>query len=210
MTSLLPQLRLSPDDFTATAAPALFLEIGFGGGEHLAAQAQARPEAHFIGCEPFQNGVAKLLTQIDDAGIPNISIYPEDVRDLLPALPTACLDGVFVLFPDPWPKARHNKRRIIAPDTVATLARILKPSGFLRFASDIDDYVDWALRRILAHPGFTWTADTPADWRIRPADWPETRYERKAKREGRASAYLHFERTAAPADEASATHKISV
>lgn len=222
MAARLPQLRLSPDGIAADplpaesaesgerwaaaqAAPALFLEVGFGGGEHLAAQARARPTAHFIGCEPFHNGVAKLLTQIEEGGLDNISVYPDDVRDLLPALPAASFDGVFVLFPDPWPKARHNKRRIIAPDTVASFARILKPGGFLRFASDIDDYIDWALRRISAPPHFTWTANAPADWRIRPADWPETRYERKAKREGRPCAYLHFTRTAASATTATRT-----
>jgi tRNA (guanine-N7-)-methyltransferase len=183
MDSLLPQLRLpeGPLDPAVLAPEAreTWLEIGFGGGEHMAAQAERRPDALVIGAEPFLNGVASALRHIDARGLTNVRVHDGDVRDLLGRLPDACLDRVFVLFPDPWPKLRHHKRRLIQAETAATLARVLKPGGALRFASDWADYVDWSLERLIATPGLTWTAQTGNDWRVAPADHVTTRYEEK-------------------------------
>ncbi len=173
----------------------VWLEIGFGGGEHLAWQAEANPDVGIIGCEPFINGVASLLKQIDDRGLDNIRIHANDARDLLETLPDACLDRVFILFPDPWPKARHHRRRIVAPATLEQLARIMRPGTELRLATDHADYGRWMLRHLIRHPAFRWRARRPADWRQRPEDWPATRYEAKAIAAGRACLYLSFERT---------------
>jgi tRNA (guanine-N7-)-methyltransferase len=171
------------------------LEIGFGGGEHLAARAQQQPETGFIGSEVFVNGVSKLVAAIEQENLTNIRIYPDDVRDLLPSLPPACLDRVYLLYPDPWPKKRHNKRRFISPENLAELHRILKPSGDFIFASDIADYVSWTLTHIRRHGGFTWTARTADDWRRADDLWPGTRYEAKAIKAGRRPTYLHFARS---------------
>lgn len=200
VAALLPRLRLDP---AAPADPAalfaaskreLWLEIGFGGGEHLAWQAAHNPEIGFIGCEPFLNGVAGLLAEIERRELANIRIWDGDARDLLVRLPDAGIARAFILFPDPWPKKRHWKRRLVAGDTVEELARVLRPGGELRIASDWPGYVDWMLRRLAAHPAFAWTARAPADWRVRPADWPPTRYEAKALAAGRRPAYLTFRR----------------
>ena len=173
----------------------LWLEIGFGGGEHLAAQAAANPGTGFIGCEPFINGVASLLAEIDRLGLTNIRIFDDDARLMLKALPDACLGRVFVLFADPWPKKRHHRRRFIAPDTLDQLARLMKDGAELRFASDHMGYVRWALSRLTAHADFQWTAAGPADWRTRPADAVETRYEEKALQKGLSCVYLSFSRS---------------
>lgn len=173
-------------------ARALALEVGFGGGEHLAAQAGAHPDHGYIGCEPFQNGVAKLLTQIDQAKLANVRLYPDDARDVLPRLPAQSLNAVFVLFPDPWPKLRHHKRRFIQTATLDELARVLIPGGEVRVATDHPDYARWALQHLMADIRFRWTAECAADWRVRPADWPQTRYEQKALKAGRACVYLRF------------------
>ena len=165
--------RLMPD------AAEVWLEIGFGGGEHMAAQAGRRPDVLLLGAEPFQNGVASALRHIDEAALRNVRVHDGDARELMARLPDASLDRVFILFPDPWPKARHNKRRIVQADTVAELARLLKPGGALRFASDWADYVDWALERITASPAFAWMAERADDWRAPPADHVTTRYEEK-------------------------------
>ena len=198
--TLLPQLRISPADvdaFANTAAAAfdqLSLEIGFGGGEHLAFDAQSHPNVCFIGCEPFVNGVAKLLAAIDERNIPNIRIYDGDALEILRALPEAGLRRITILYPDPWPKLRQRKRRFISHESIGLMARALCCGGEVRFATDIDDYSAWTLARFLANDAFEWRAAVPADWKRPWANWPGTRYEAKAIREGRTPAYLTFVR----------------
>lgn len=170
----------------------VWLEIGFGGGEHLAAQAEANPDIGIIGAEPFVAGLAKLLGKIEVQGLTNIRLYPEDARDVLNALPDNSLGKIFILFPDPWPKTRHHKRRFIQMEMLDELARVMREGAELRFASDAGDYVSWALERFLAHPNFEWTATRPDDWSARPEDWVDTRYEAKALKAGRRPAYLRF------------------
>ncbi len=200
MNSLLPQLLiepqpgLTPGEYFDTAVSEVWLEIGFGGGEHLAAQAAANPEIGIIGAEPFVAGIAKLLGKIEQSGARNIRLYTEDAYDILGALPDASLARVFILFPDPWPKTRHHKRRFIQMETLNELARVMKAGAELRFASDDKDYVSWALERIMAHDAFAWTAAKAADWRSRPGDWFETRYEAKATKAGRRCVYLRLRR----------------
>jgi tRNA (guanine-N7-)-methyltransferase len=172
----------------------VWLEIGFGGGEHLAGQARAHPDVGLIGGEVFLNGIAALLSQVSSLGLSNVRVYPEDARDLLDALPAASLDRVFLLFPDPWPKRRHADRRFIQPGNLDLLARLMKPGAEFRVASDDPTYIGWALAHLVRHPAFAWTAQGPADWRVRPADWPGTRYESKALREGRQPVFLSFVR----------------
>jgi tRNA (guanine-N7-)-methyltransferase len=180
---LLPSLRppAGPFDPRALMAGAqdAWLEIGFGGGEHMAAQAARAPQTLIVGCEPFLNGVASAVRHVAEQGLKNVRIHDGDARELVARLPDACLDGVFVLFPDPWPKARHHKRRIIQAEMAAELARVLKPGGRLRFATDVAGYADWALEKILASPHFDWPAQRAADWRVAPADHITTRYEEK-------------------------------
>lgn len=175
-------------------AEALWLEIGFGGGEHLAAQAEANPDVGFIGCEPFLNGVASLIRHAERRGLENIRILADDARQLLPFLPDGSIGRIFVLFGDPWPKRRHHGRRIVQHETVAEFHRLLRPGGELRLASDDMPYLRWMLARATAHPGFRWLVDRPADWRERGRDWPQTRYEAKALAEGRQPAFLRFRR----------------
>ncbi len=172
----------------------VWLEIGFGGGEHLAEQARANPQAGIIGCEVFLNGIATLLAQVAAQDLANVRIYPEDARDLLDRLPDASLDRAFLLFPDPWPKRRHAERRFIQTERLDQLARLLKPGAEFRVASDDPGYITWALAHLTAHPHFQWLAQGPRDWRERPADWPPTRYEAKARREGRQPAFFRFRR----------------
>ncbi len=172
----------------------LRLEIGFGGAEHLIAQAQAHPNVGFIGTDAFINGVAKALVAIDAHKLSNIRLYFGDASELLDWLPAGVLRRIDLLYPDPWPKRRHWKRRFIQDDSLKRLARILKSGGELRFATDIADYAVYALARVLRSPDFTWTAECADDWRN---PWPEfagTRYEAKAKREGRTPAYFIFRR----------------
>ena len=171
-----------------------WLEIGFGGGEHLIHRALERPEVGFIGVEPFINGMTKALGAIARGGLTNIRLSGEDAVKVLDWLPDACLDRVALLYPDPWPKKRHWKRRFVGADNVSRFARVLKDGGAFHFASDIDTYVDWTLEHVRANPDFTWTATGPDDWRLPWANWPGTRYEAKARREGRVSAYLTFVR----------------
>jgi tRNA (guanine-N7-)-methyltransferase len=170
----------------------LWLEIGFGGGEHLVAQACAHPDVGFIGCEPFVNGVAKALAAIELHGIENIRLRAGDARALIEALPPGSLSRIFVLYPDPWPKRRHHKRRVISAEMIGELARAARPGAIVRLATDIDDYAGWALRRFLDSPDFRWTARSADDWRIPWDDWSATRYEVKAHAAGRASSYLTF------------------
>ncbi|HEY8615452.1 tRNA (guanosine(46)-N7)-methyltransferase TrmB [Phenylobacterium sp.] len=183
MDSLLPQIRVPAEPFEPRTlmpeAAEVWLEIGFGGGEHMAAQAARRPDVLILGAEPFQNGVASALRHLDEQQLTNVRLKDGDARELVGHLPDGGLERVFILFPDPWPKARHHKRRLVQADLVAELARVLKPGGTLRFASDWADYVDWSLERFTASPDFRWTADRADDWRTPPADHVTTRYEEK-------------------------------
>ncbi len=198
LANLLPSLTLrleagrAPNTYFDPPQDEVWLEIGFGGGEHLAAQAEAHPGVGIIGAEPFIAGMAKLLGKIDETGIRNVRLYTDDARDILAALPDAALSKVFILFPDPWPKTRHHKRRLIQKDMLDALARAMKPGAELRFASDAEDYVTWALERFMAHDAFHWTAEEASDWHLRPQGWPPTRYEAKALKAGRRPAYLRL------------------
>ncbi len=162
------------------AMEAYWLEIGFGGGEHLAWQAERHPKIGMIGCEPFINGVSSLLRLIDERRLDNIRIHADDARPLINALPDASIARAFLLFPDPWPKARHHRRRFVQPESLDALARVLADGAEFRLASDDAGLVDWMLFQLRRHPAFEWSARCAADWRRRPADWPETRYESKA------------------------------
>ncbi len=160
-------------------AKAVWLEIGFGGGEHLAAQAARHPDTLMIGCEPFLNGVASALRHIEEGGLKNIRLHADDARDVMTALPDASLDRVMILFPDPWHKARHNKRRLIQDETAAEIARLLKPGGRLRFVTDWKDYAEWALEKFERTPGLVRQVDPSDDGFKAPADHVVTRYEEK-------------------------------
>lgn len=184
---------LDPRSLFAGAPQAVWLEVGFGAGEHLAAQAEAHPAVGLIGAEPYINGIAGLLARIDAAGLANVRLWPDDIRLLLPALPPASIARAFVLFPDPWPKARHHKRRLIASPFLDALARILAPGAELRFATDDPGYLEWALERLDAHPAFERLTAGPDEWRSRPADWPATRYEAKGLA-GHPPAFLRYRR----------------
>jgi tRNA (guanine-N7-)-methyltransferase len=169
---------------------ALALEIGFGGGEHLLAQAAHNPDTLFIGCEPFINGVAKCLAGIDAQKLTNIRLFTRDAREIIEALPDACLDSVFILFPDPWPKLRHNKRRLVNAKTLSMLARTHKKGGRLLLATDHVDYSVWMLEVLQNHPDYQWTAKEKADWNNQPSDWTETKYQRKTSAEGREPVFM--------------------
>jgi len=170
------------------------LEIGFGAGEHLIAQAQAHPNIGFIGCEPFINGMARMLATAAERQITNIRVHCGDVTELLAWMPSASLSGIDLLYPDPWPKRRHWKRRFVQDDSLARLARLLKVGGEFRFASDIPGYVSWVLARALRSDQIEWSAQRADEWRRPWPDFAGTRYEAKAKREGRIPAYLAFRR----------------
>jgi tRNA (guanine-N7-)-methyltransferase len=176
-------------------ATEIWLEIGFGGGEHLAAQAASHPQALMIGCEPFLNGVASLLRHIDDGGLTNVRVHTDDARAVVEALPDASLDRIMILFPDPWHKIRHNKRRLIQDEFAVALARVLKPGGTLRFVTDWKDYAEWALERLDRTPGLVWQANTADDWQVAPDDHVVTRYEEK-KLGDTAPLFLEFRRKA--------------
>lgn len=175
------------------------IEIGFGGAEHLVHEAIGHPEIGYIGCEPFVNGVAKLLVQIDERQIKNVRAHHGDARDILTKLPDASIDRVDVLYPDPWPKWRQRKRRFLSSRNLAEIGRVLKIGGALRFATDIDDYAGWVLARALHREDWLWVEGRAGarDWNTPWADWPGTRYEAKAFREGRKPVYLTFERISA-------------
>ncbi len=172
----------------------VWLEIGFGAGEHLAAQSTNHPDIGLIGCEPYRNGMATLVRLVEENGLDNIRLFPEDVRLLLPRLPVASIDRAFLLFPDPWPKLRHHRRRFVQADNLDALARVLADGAEFRFASDHMEYCRWTLQRVRSHPAFAWTARRPDDWRVRPDDWPATRFEEKAREQGRSAIYLRFVR----------------
>lgn len=201
MEDLLPRMCVpAPDGVNVDpavlfpAASSFQLEIGFGGGEHLAWQAQRNPSTGFIGAEPFINGVAKLLSEIDLNEIDNIRIHHGDARPLIEALPENCFRRIYVLHPDPWPKKRHHKRRIISPWFLEQASRLLVDHGELRVASDIPDYIRWTLMHVRHVRAFEWQAECVSDWMRAVDDWPQTRYEAKAIREGRKPTYLAFRR----------------
>jgi tRNA (guanine-N7-)-methyltransferase len=186
---------IDPKRWFPVTPRAVWLEIGFGGGEHLAWQAGANPDVAIIGCEPFVNGVASLLRHLEGVAGDRVRVHPDDARDVLDRLAPQSLERIFVLHPDPWPKRRHHGRRIIQHETIASLHDLLIPGGILRMATDDPGYLVWMLGRVTAHPGLRWTGARVADFRARPEDWPETRYENKARREGREPAYLEFRKT---------------
>jgi len=198
LETLLPKLQLNlreradPRTYFDIPVDDVWLEVGFGAGEHLHWQAEHHPNIGIIGAEPFVNGVAKLLAKIEDARANNIRIHMGDARDIIEALPDGCLGRVFILFPDPWPKTRHHKRRFIQTDMLDSLARAMKRGAELRFATDDPAYLEWALERLTVHPAFAWTATSAKDWKSRPGDWPRTRYE--AKQMHGAPAFLRFTR----------------
>lgn len=169
----------------------VWLEIGFGGGEHMVHQAAANPDVGIVGAEPYINGVAMLLGKIRRAGVDNLAVHPGDARDLFDVLPDGSIDRAFLLYPDPWPKKRHHRRRFVTPEHLEPLARVMKPGAVFRVATDIPDYVRQALEQV-PKAGFDWQAEGPADWRQPWDDWISTRYEQKALREGRVPHYLTF------------------
>jgi tRNA (guanine-N7-)-methyltransferase len=170
------------------------LEIGFGGGEHLLHRAGESPSIGFIGVEPFENGMAKLLAAIAREARPNIRTFDRDAALLLDWLPAQSISQIDLLYPDPWPKKRHWKRRFVGQANLDRFARVLRPGGVFRFASDIEHYVNWTLTEVRRHGALEWTATAPEDWRLPFPGWPGTRYEAKALREGRTPAYLTFQR----------------
>ena len=204
LNALLPHLAVPlPSPCAPSLEPAtlfgrpvsdVWLEIGFGAGEHLIAQATHHPEIGFIGCEPFVNGVAALLARVRETAIDNIRVHAEDARPLLSALADASVGRVFVLFPDPWPKTRHHGRRFIGPSTIPMLARVMRDGAELWFATDHMGAARWTLQHLTRHPAFAWTAQRPTDWRNPPKGWQPTRYQAKAAANGDVSVYLQFRR----------------
>jgi tRNA (guanine-N7-)-methyltransferase len=208
LDELLPQFRIvapgnpdgqapslqDPGALFGSAKDALWLEIGFGGGEHLAWQAEHYPQVGFLGAEPYINGTASLIGHLERGHLKNVRIWPDDVRPLLDALPDNCLDRVFILHPDPWPKTRHAGRRIVNPASLDQLSRLMRDCAELRIASDHPLTVSWVLFQLGRRADFEWTARRPDDWRQPVADWPVTRYEEKSRAEGRVPAYLRFRR----------------
>ena len=203
LEALLPLLRLDPcGALPAKGLPALFsaevrevrLEIGFGGGEHLIHRAREHTDTGFIGVEPFVNSMAKLLAALDSEPLPNLRLYDDDAVPLLDWLPEGSLAGIDLLYPDPWPKRKHWKRRFVSEANLRRFARVLKPGGTFRFASDIDSYVNWTLLKVARNPDFVWTARSARDWQTPFPAWPGTRYEAKALQEARTPAYLTFVR----------------
>lgn len=197
LTITLPGATFDPVALFPQPMDDVWLEVGFGGGHHLAWQAAHNRNVGVIGCEPFVNGVAGLLALVDEQNLyDNVRILPDDARPLLDALPDASIGRAFVLFADPWPKKRHWDRRFIGPENLARLSRVLKDGAELRLASDDMGLVRWMLEHTVKHPDFEWTAQGPQDWRVRPADWPPTRYEEKALIAGRQPVFLRFVRRA--------------
>lgn len=204
IAQLLPQLSVdlsspAPSDLRVLfdgAVDAVRLEIGFGGGEHLVAEARAAPHLGFIGCEPYVNGMAKILAQIEMHEIRNIRLVAGDAAELLTWVPPRSLARIDLIHPDPWPKRRHWKRRFVQDATIAAMARAIPPGGEFRFVCDIDSYVEWTLSHLLRTPQFEWLAQRADDWRLPWPNYTMTRYGRKATREGRRASYLRFKRLA--------------
>lgn len=196
-----PKLEVSIPEGMGSIDPALWfgkdksqlwMEIGFGGGEFLAHQAKNHPDVGFIGCEPYLNGVASALRLIKTFACKNVRVWKEDARLLLVRFRPGCLDKVFILFPDPWPKKRHHKRRIVSNATLDLLAKSLKPEGELLLATDHPEYAEWMFVHLIQHPSFEWLAKSASDWRNPPPGWTPTRYETKTRAEGRNPVFLHF------------------
>ena len=171
------------------SARRMVLEIGYGGGEHLSRQARQSPQSGFIGCEVFSGGIAKLVQQIDEQGLDNVRLYTDDALKLLVQLPDASVDEAFLLYPDPWPKRRHHKRRFVSPTTLGELARVLKPGARFNFATDIEDYANWTLAHILRSPDFRFAPARPGVWHEPYPGWEPTRYEQKARLQGRRQSF---------------------
>ncbi|KPB01926.1 tRNA (guanosine(46)-N7)-methyltransferase TrmB [Ahrensia marina] len=197
----LPKLRIAIDEYQAPASLSeLFghkpekirLEIGFGGGEHLVHEASRFPDIGFVGVEPFVNSMAKFLANASEEGLENLRVYDDDATQLLDWMPANSIDGIDLLYPDPWPKKKHWKRRFVNQQNLTRFARVMKPGSLFRFASDIDTYVNWTLKHCDEHPDFEWVAQAADDWHAPYEAWPGTRYEAKAFREGRTPAYLTF------------------
>ena len=193
LDTLLPKLLVKLPLNEPLGDRELWLEVGFGSGEHLVWQAEQHPDVTLVGCEPFINGVAKCLAHIERAGVGNVRLFNDDARLLMAALPERSLSRVFILFPDPWPKTRHHKRRFVARATLDQLACLMKPGAELRLATDDPSYLPWMVEHACTHPAFDWLAERPADWRDRPADWPPTRYEQKMLA-GHKPVFLRFRR----------------
>ena len=199
LDDLLPRFRVDSEK-EISDLPAIFsssvrdvwMEIGFGAGEHLVGQAAKYKEIGFLGCDPYINGVASLLSKVNKENLSNIKVFDGDVRLLIPKLPSASLGRLFLLYSDPWPKKRHHRRRITSELNINEFARLLKPGGELRFATDAIEFATWTLERILRDPRFVWLARQPCDWQLPPADWIQTRYEQKACARGVRSVYLNF------------------
>lgn len=176
-------------------AESIVIEIGYGGGEHLARKADEEPDTGFIGCEVFTGGIGKMVQAIDARGLENVRLYTDDALKLLMALPEASVDAVYLLYPDPWPKTRHHKRRFVSPTTLGELARVIRPGGVFHFATDIEDYANWTLAHIVREPQFSFMPEAPGSWHQPYPGWQPTRYEQKARREGRmTSFYFSFVR----------------
>lgn len=196
--TLLPTIEVAKPQGAIAAASLfgndnpLWFELGFGGGEHLAEQALRNPHINFIGCEPYINGISSLLVAIDEHKLSNVRVYGGDARDILDNLPDGSIGRMFILFPDPWPKARHHKRRIVNQTTLSILHQKLKEGALLRVATDHVDYCTWILEHFLLFNKFLWQASRPADWHDAPADWVPTRYQAKAEQEGRKAVFLDF------------------
>jgi tRNA (guanine-N7-)-methyltransferase len=186
--------ELDPSGLFDARVRSIWVEIGFGGGEHLADQAERHPGIGLIGCEVFENGIAKLLARIKRSCIENVRIFTGDGRLLINVFPPASIGRVFILFPDPWPKRRHEGRRILSRRTLDALARVMTDGAELRLATDDRDLLSWMLERAIDHPAFEWLARGPCDWRVRPPDWPPTRYEEKAQAAGCHVVFLRFRR----------------
>jgi tRNA (guanine-N7-)-methyltransferase len=200
LREVLPRVSLgieapAPDPLTTLFAPPsvdVWLEIGFGGGEHMIWQASRHPEIGIIGCEPFEEGIVKALSALAESGHQNVRVYTDDARPVLRWLPPASIGRAFILFPDPWPKKRHAKRRLLSRALLDLLARVLRSGAELRVATDIGGYARTTLMCFKDDARFCWVAASPDDWRQRGPDWPETRYERKAAQDGRRAYFLRF------------------
>jgi tRNA (guanine-N7-)-methyltransferase len=186
--------RLDPRDLFPDARR-IVIEIGYGGGEHLARKAGGEPDTGFIGCEVFTGGIGKMVQAIEARGLTNVRLYTDDALKLLVTLPEASVDAVYLLYPDPWPKTRHHKRRFVSPTTLGELARVIRPGGQFHFATDIEDYANWTLAHIVREPRFAFAPEAPGSWHNPYPGWQPTRYEQKARREGRMlSFYFSFTR----------------
>ena len=185
---------LEPCVAFSTPKRAVWLEIGFGGGEHLALQAERHPDITFIGCEVFEPGIARLLAHIERRHLDNIRIFADDARRIIVALRPSSIDRVFILFPDPWPKRRHAARRFVSRETLDALAVVMTDGAELRLATDDGNYLVWMLERVTEHPLFEWLVRGPLDWRNRPNDWPPTRYEERARAAGHVPTFLRLRR----------------